>query len=166
MANETGEGASGLGFETFTRYLEEKGIAYEPIEHEATYTAADEAQAAGVTPDHAAKTMVLRDGDQYRLAVLPASERLDVRKAREALEASSHLRLATEEEMEADFAEYEVGAVPPVGPTQPAPEVLDQRLLDHERIICTAGDHRHSVLVDPREIARIADAQVVDVCKG
>ena len=65
--------------------------------------------------------------------------------------------------MEADFASFEVGALPPLGPMLPAPEALDLRLMDHERILCSGGDHRHSVLVDPRDLARLGEATVADV---
>jgi Ala-tRNA(Pro) deacylase len=153
------------GIDAVIGYLRDRGVAHDVVDHEQTFTAAAEARAAGMTPDHAAKTMVLRDGEGYRLAVIPASERLDLHKLRVLLEGSSHLRLATEEEMADDFAGFEVGAVPPLGPMLPAPEVLDRRLLGHERVLCTGGDHRHSVLVDPTELARITDARVADICE-
>jgi Ala-tRNA(Pro) deacylase len=153
------------GVEFVTRYLDERGVAHEVVEHEQTFTAAAEASASGVAPDHAAKTMVLRDGDAYRLAVIPASHRLDLGKAREALGATRHLRLATEPEMESDFEAFEVGAIPPIGPMLPAPEMLDSRLMEHDRILCAGGDHRHSLLVDPRDLARVADARIADVCQ-
>ena len=153
------------GIDAVIGFLQDRGVAHDVVDHEQTFTAAAEARAAGLTPDHAAKTMVLREGEGYRLAVIPASERLDLHKLRELLEASSHLRLATEEEMADDFADFEVGAVPPIGPMLAAPEVLDRRLLGHERILCTGGDHRHSVLVDPNELARITEARVADICE-
>jgi Ala-tRNA(Pro) deacylase len=157
--------SEGRGIDLVHRYLDEHRVAHEVIDHEETASAAQEAKAAGVPPDHAAKTMVLRDGSAYRLAVIPASCRLDLRKAREALDASAHLRLASEQEMETDFASFEVGALPPLGPMLPAPEALDTRLMDHERILCSGGDHRHSVLVDPRDLARLGEATVADVCE-
>jgi Ala-tRNA(Pro) deacylase len=153
------------GIDLVHRYLDEREVAHEVVDHEQTFSAAQEAEASGVPPDHAAKTMVLRDGNEYRLAVIPASHRLDLRKARQVLEASAHLRLASEAEMETDFAAFEVGAMPPLGPMLPAPEALDMRLLDHERILCSGGDHRHSVLVDPRDLARLGDAKVADMCE-
>ncbi|HSI79791.1 MAG TPA: YbaK/EbsC family protein [Solirubrobacterales bacterium] len=153
------------GIETLTKFLDERGIAHETVEHEQTYSATEEAKAAGVAPDHAAKTVLLRDGDAYRMAVIPASHRLDLPKARDALGASAKLRLATEEEMGADFTDFDVGALPPFGPLLPAPEVVDRRLLEHERILCTGGDHRHSVLLDPNEVVRAADATLADVCE-
>jgi Ala-tRNA(Pro) deacylase len=153
------------GIDLVHGYLDERAVAHEVVDHEQTFSAAAEAKASGVPPDHAAKTMVLRDGDQYRLAVIPASHRLDLHKAREVLDASGRLRLASEGEMEADFASFEVGALPPLGPMLPATEVLDMRLMDHERILCSGGDHRHSVLVDPRDLARVTEAKVSDVCE-
>ena len=147
------------------RYLDQRGLDFEVVEHEQTFSATAEAEATGVEPDHAAKTMLLRDGGEYRLAVIPASHRLDLRKARDALAASGHLRLATEDEMADDFAAFEVGALPPLGPMLPATEIVDHRLLEHDRVLCSGGDHRHSVLVDPSDIVRAAEAKVADVCE-
>jgi Ala-tRNA(Pro) deacylase len=161
----TAEAGEGRGIELVTSYLDERDFAYEVVEHEQTYTAAADAKASGVPPDHAAKSMLLRDGDAYRLAVIPASHRLDLRKAREVLGASRHLRLATEADMEADFKSFEVGALPPVGPTVPATEVLDRRLTEHDRILCAGGDHNHSLLIAPGELAALAEAQIADLCE-
>jgi prolyl-tRNA editing enzyme YbaK/EbsC (Cys-tRNA(Pro) deacylase) len=155
----------GHGIDAVVSYLKERRIAYDVVDHESTFSAAQEAKAAGVAPDHAAKTMVLRDGEQYRLAVIPASERLDLRKARGVLEASSHLRLASENEIGSDFGVFEVGAMPPLGPMVSAPEAIDRRLMVHDRILCSGGDHRHSVLIDPHDLAQVTGAEVVDVCE-
>jgi Ala-tRNA(Pro) deacylase len=149
-----------------TRHLDEQGIAYEVVEHEQAFGAASEAVASGVRPDNAAKSVLLHDDEGYRLAVTLASDRLDLRKLGELLDTSkAKLRLATEEEMSADFPDFELGAIPPFGEMLPAPEIVDRRVLDHERVLCNGGDHTHSVLLDPKEIVRAADAQVADVCE-
>jgi Ala-tRNA(Pro) deacylase len=163
MATTTGSEARGI--DLVHRYLDEHGVSHEVVDHKRTFSAAAEAVASGVPPDHAAKTMVLRDGVEYRLAVIPASHRLDLRKIRNLLEASQRLRLASEAEMEADFASFEVGAMPPLGPMLPATEVVDGRLLTHGQILCTGGDHRHSVLIGPHELVRISEARVADICE-
>lgn len=93
-----------------TAYLDGQAVDFELVKHEERFTAAAEAQASGVQPDDAAKDLILRDGDRYLLAVIPASRRLDLGKARELLEASRSLRLATEEEIGADFDRFELGA--------------------------------------------------------
>lgn len=151
--------------EAVTAYLDGEGVKYESVEHEERFTAASEAQASGVPPEDAAKDLILRDGDRYLLAVIPASRRLDLGKARELLEAGGSLRLATEDEIRRDFELFEVGAIPPFGPLHGIPQVVDSGLLVHDRVLCSAGDHGHGVLVDPNEIVRVTEARVGDLCE-
>jgi Ala-tRNA(Pro) deacylase len=155
----------GSGLEAVTSYLDEQKVDYQVVEHDQTQTAAEEARAAGVPAADAAKTIALHDGAGYRLAVIPASERLDLHKVRDLLGASKTLRLASEEEMASQFQSFEVGALPPIGPLLPAPEILDRRLLDHDRVLCSAGDHRHGLLLDPNDLVEVAQPQVADVCE-
>jgi Ala-tRNA(Pro) deacylase len=152
------------GIEAVTRVLERSGVRFEVVEHEATASAVAEARAAAVDPEATAKTVALHDHDGYRLAVVPASERLDVRRARDVLGASHHLRLATEEELEQDFPAFELGALPPFG-TSPLPEVVDVRLLRYERIVCAGGEQRRSVLMGTLDLLRITEPRVADVCE-
>jgi Ala-tRNA(Pro) deacylase len=150
--------------ETTTKHLEEQGIQHEVIEHDQAFTAVAEARAAGQEPANAVKSVLLRDVEGYELVVLQASDRLDMHKVRDHFgDSRSELRLATEEEMDADFPQFELGALPPLGEMLPAPEVVDRSVLDHDRVLCNAGDHRHSVLLDPSEIVRVSSAEVADL---
>jgi Ala-tRNA(Pro) deacylase len=151
--------------EAISQFLEGGGVEHELIEHEPTLSAAAEARATHYPPDQVAKTIVLHDGSAYVIAAIPASERLDLHKLREVLGSTRQLRLASEEEIGRDFPSLEVGAVPPFGPMVPAAEVIDRALLEQLRILCSAGDHRHSVLVDPRDVVRITAAQTADICQ-
>ena len=145
-------------------YLDANHVSYELLEHEPTMSASAEAQLTGRPRSQVAKTVVLQDDRGYVLAIVPASERLDLHKVREALGSTKALRLATEEEMAQDFPGFEVGATPPLGPMLPRAELVDRRLLDEDRIVCAGGDHRHSLLLDPRDVVRLADARIVDIC--
>jgi Ala-tRNA(Pro) deacylase len=153
------------GFDAVTGYLERQGVPFEVVEHERTESAADEARAAGLPADDVAKTVVLRDDSGYRLAVIPASRRLDLHKVREVLGEARGLRLVTEAEMASDFGDFEVGALPPFAPMLEAVELMDERLLDHDRILCGGGDHEHSVLLDPLDLVRAGQARVADLCE-
>jgi prolyl-tRNA editing enzyme YbaK/EbsC (Cys-tRNA(Pro) deacylase) len=152
------------GVAALVEYLDGQALAYQLVEHPPTMSATAEAKATGRPPAQVAKTVVLQDGAAYALAIIPASEQLDLRKLRALLGASRRLRLATEKEMARDFPAFEVGAVPPVGPSLPIAEVVDRRLLEEPRILCAGGDHRHSIVLDPRELVRITEATVADVC--
>ena len=147
------------------RWLDERGIDYRVLEHEETFSATAEARASHIAPEHTAKTVVLRDGEEFVMAVIPASERLDLHKLRNVLDRGSSLRLATEDEMAARFPEFEVGAVPPFGPTVPDLEVVDSRLSGVERTLYAGGDHRHGLLVDAAAIQRASQARVADICE-
>jgi Ala-tRNA(Pro) deacylase len=146
-------------------FLDGVGIAYELIEHAPVMSASAEARVAHLPPDQVAKTVVLHDGSVYVIVAIPASDRLDVHKLRELLGSTRRLRLASEDEIARDFPTLEVGAVPPFGPMVPAAEVIDSALVAQQRILCPAGDHRHSVLVDPRDVVRIMAARTADICE-
>jgi Ala-tRNA(Pro) deacylase len=145
------------------QYLEEKGIDYELVEHEERFTAAAEARASGVEPQDAAKDVLLRRGDEYVLATISASDRLDLGKVRDLLGEDEHVELATEDQIGADFGQFELGALPPFGGLLGVPQVVDRRLLQHERVLCNAGDHHSSVRVASDDLVRAADARTGDI---
>jgi Ala-tRNA(Pro) deacylase len=149
-----------------THYLDEHHVPYKVFEHDRSLSAAGEARATGVAPHNAAKSVLLRDRRGYRLAVIPASERLALKKLRGLIDAGQDLRFATEREMADDFPTLEIGALPPLGALLSVPEAIDERLLEHPRILCNAGDHRHSMLLDPRDLADLADTRIGDICEG
>lgn len=153
------------GSEAIEQFLRGEGVEHELIEHEPVSSAGAEAAATSVPSERVCKTIVLHDGAAYVIAAIPASERLDVRRLRDLLGASRSLRLADEDEIRRDFPSVEVGAVPPFGPMVPAAEVIDAALLAHDEVLCAAGDHRHSVLLDPRDVVRITAARTADICE-
>lgn len=151
------------GLAQLKSFLRDHGVSFDVIAHPRSETAAAEARAAQLPQEQTAKTVVLHTSDGYRFAVLAASDRLDLHKAADALDVRRHaLRLASETDMAADFSQYEVGAIPPIGPDTPL-ELVDLRLLDYAHVLCPAGDHEHSLLVDPMDIVRVTGARSVDV---
>jgi prolyl-tRNA editing enzyme YbaK/EbsC (Cys-tRNA(Pro) deacylase) len=163
VTRHTGIAMSNEGRARLESYLHDRDVKAELLEHAHIESAAAEARAAHLPAEQTAKTVVLRSPAGYRFAVIPASDMLDLSKAAAALDVSrNQLRLATEAEMAADFPAYEVGAVPPVGPDTPA-ELIDMRLLAYQHVLCSAGDHEHSLLLDPADIVRLTAAQTVDL---
>ena len=97
-----------------TEHLAERGVSFEVVPHRRVVTSLQEARELGVAAEEVLKTVALWTGGKYVLAVVPASRRLDLRRARQALE-DPRARLATEAELQADFPGYELGALPPLG---------------------------------------------------
>jgi Ala-tRNA(Pro) deacylase len=153
------------GIEIVRQFLTDQEVPFEVIEHQDTFAAATEATVTGFDPHETAKTIILHDRAGFMAAVIPASERLDLHKARALLGGTGHLRLATEDEIERAIPDLELGALPPYPGLLALPEVLDRRLLDHERILCSGGDHRHSVILSPRTLDRLGAPLVGDICE-
>jgi Ala-tRNA(Pro) deacylase len=160
MASQTRPGP-----EQLLRFLDEHDIGHDVIAHEPTERAAEEATATHRPAEQVAKSVILVTEDGYAFAVVPASHRLDLRKAAEALERGRHsVRFASEDEIAADFPDYDVGAIPPLGPRTPV-ELLDRRLLDYSHVVCAGGDHQHSLVLDPQDIVQATGAHVLDICE-
>jgi Ala-tRNA(Pro) deacylase len=157
--------SSERGVAVVSRFLEDAGVEHEVLEHPPTYSMLEEADAVHADLRHSAKTLALHDRGGWRIAVLPANHRLDLERARRLLGGTRHLRLGTEDEMAAAFPAFDVGALPPVGPMLPLPEVIDVRLLYREHVVCHGGDHRHAIRLDPRELIRLSEPRVGDVCE-
>ena len=152
------------GPETIHQMLLERGVEHEMLEHPPTFRARDEAAATGVAPGEMTKTIVAVDGERVWLVLVPASREVDMQRLREHLGATRHLRLATEDEIAMLFEGFEVGATPPFGALLGVPEVVDRHVLDHERVVCSAGDHEHSVRLSTDALVAVGDGNVAEVC--
>jgi Cys-tRNA(Pro)/Cys-tRNA(Cys) deacylase len=148
-----------------TAWLDDHHVAHRLIHHDPAASAGEEAVVLGRAAETVAKTVVLDWQGGHRLAVVPACERVSLPKLRKLLGADRHLVLADEHELERDLPGFELGAIPPLGPMVPAPEIVDHRLLDYGHIHCPAGDREHSLVVDPEDLVRATGATVADICE-
>jgi Ala-tRNA(Pro) deacylase len=146
-----------------TEALDRAGVGYEVLEHSRTDRAADEAAALGLRPNEVAKTIVVTAGDENLRVILPASERIDMHKLRELLDAGKELHLLTEEQLGRDYPEFELGAVPPLGGRDDG-VVVDSRVARLEQVVFEAGEHDRSIRVPTAELVSTIGARVGDVC--
>jgi Ala-tRNA(Pro) deacylase len=153
------------GSRLVTDYLEGQGIPFQLLEHPRTHSASADARVTHRRPESVGKTVVLFDRTGYVLAIIPASQRLDLRKLRDALGTTRSLQFVNEAEMASEFPEFETGAIPPFGGILPAAEVVDRRLLDEGWIVCGGGDHTHSILIATRDVVAVTGALVADICQ-
>jgi Ala-tRNA(Pro) deacylase len=147
----------------FTRELVRERVDYELIAHRHTETAREEALEVGLA--EVGKTIVLATDRGFVRAVVPASERLDLHKVRELLDTRKATRLATEEELAMAYPMFELGAVPPFGGPPGDCTILDRRLATRESIVVGAGSHEKSVRLWTRDVVRLSDALIADICE-
>jgi Ala-tRNA(Pro) deacylase len=151
--------------EDLTRVLDEAGARYELLTHVRTESAAAEAEALGIAPADVAKTLVVTTPEGYVRAVLPASERIDLRKLREVRGGGKEqVHLASEEDLARDYPEFDLGAVPPIGGGRRDPVVIDSRLAERDSLVMEAGSHEESVRIPTGDLLRVSEAEVVDIC--
>jgi Ala-tRNA(Pro) deacylase len=142
-----------------TKHLEQRGSAFEEIPHRQAVTCMEEARALGVEAGDVLKTLAIKTASGYALMVVPASYRLDMRLVREALD-DSHARLATEDELQRDFAGYELGALPPLGTLLGAKVYVDPEVLRHDVVAFAAGSQTESVRIRTEDL--FAREQVIN----
>lgn len=122
-------------------------VDYEILRHRHSDTSLAAAREAQVDPSMLAKAVVLSDGIGPLLAVIPASERLDLDRLREILRRPT-LDFLPEDQLEQLFYDCDKGAIPPLGPDYRVPTVVDKRLRDVAEVYFEAGDHEDLVHVD------------------
>ncbi len=145
--------------------LQERGVPFELVPHEAAVTSIEEARALGIAADEVVKTVALNTGAGHALAVVPASRRLDMNLVRDAVH-DSHVRLASEDELERDFSAYELGALPPLGSLVGAPTYVDPAVLAHDTVVFAAGTQIESVKVKTEDLFRDESVTVVPLTRS
>ncbi len=153
-----------MAAEELIRLVEDEGVEYELLPHAHTESAAAEAEAVGVDAADVAKTLVVTTPEGYVRAVLPASDRLDLRKLREITGgARKKVHLATEEDLARDYPEFELGAVPPLAGARRDRVIVDNRVAERESVVIEAGSHDESLRLPTDALLRLSGAQVADL---
>jgi Ala-tRNA(Pro) deacylase len=130
-------------FDRLHERLRASGIAFTVLRHEPVYTSEQAAAVRGVPLASGAKALVLKAGEAFVLAVVPADRKLDSKKARAALGTKS-IRFASREEVE-QLTALQPGSIPPFGSLFGLPTYCDPALGDNPSINFNAGDHAISV---------------------
>src|SRR5262245_37040536 len=121
-------------------YLTSQHVPFRRLPHRPAYTASQIARSLHVPGQEMAKTVLLRTGSGYLLAVLPATRRVDLDRMRRELN-EDRLELATEGDMERLFPDCERGAMPPFGSLYRLPTVVDEMLTADEEIVFEGQNH-------------------------
>jgi Ala-tRNA(Pro) deacylase len=138
-------------------------VDFQILRHHHTSTALAAARTAHVDPRSLAKAVVLKDQIGPLLAVVPASERLDVERLQAALRRPQ-LDFLPEDQLDALFYDCDKGAIPPLGPDYRVPTVVDLRLRNVDDVYFEAGDHEDLVHVDQTSFRRLMrGAEYLDI---
>lgn len=141
------------------KFLNRKSVWFEPIQHRPTFTAQYTAQAVHTRGDEVAKTVVLKANGRYVLAVLQATHKIDLMRARRAL-ATQSLELAPEHDFKTLFPDCEVGALPPFGSEYGLKTLVDEPLTHDPEIVIEGNTHEEAIRMKYADFERLEHPQV------
>jgi len=145
-------------------FLEAHSIEYDLVPHPHTESSMVTAAAAHVPGARLAKAVILKDGDEYLMMVIPSDYHVHLGALHRRL--GRNLGLATERELKTLFPDCEVGAAPPIGGAYGLQSMVDKGLLEQPEIFFEAGDHEHLVRTSgPGFRALQAGVEEVDVVR-
>jgi Ala-tRNA(Pro) deacylase len=147
------EGVNGMNDRLRTA-LGRAGATFEVMLHPEAYTAQERAAASHVRGQCLAKVVVVRDGDWFGLAVVPATAVLDVDGLR-VLTGRRRLTLAREKDFAPLFPDCEPGAMPPFGHLYGMTAFLDTALADEPELVFEGGTHREEIRMSMNEYLRV-----------
>ena len=139
-------------------HLEENHVPYLPLTHPSSYTAQGAAAVMHVSGREVAKTVVVQAGNEYFLAVMPASYHVNVEKLASAI--GHPARLATEGEFSSLFPDCEIGVVPPLGELYGLRVFVDESLAADKEIVFNAGTHKDAIRMTYDDFVSLAKPTV------
>ncbi len=143
-----------------TDFLDDHKLKYILIQHSPAFTAREVAVSAHIPFKELAKTVVLSIGNEHLLAILPATEMVDLSVIRQALGTPS-VHLTNESDFNALFPECEVGAMPPFGNLFNMNVLVSQSLTEDEEIAFNAGSHRDLIKMSYEDFERLVQPKIL-----
>ena len=141
-------------------YLDAQKVRYAVLTHQEAYTAPEIAEALHVPGKELAK-VVVKAGERFAMAVLPANCKVDPKRLKEIV-GTGHARLATEEEFKGLFPDCDVGAMPPFGNLYGLEVYVDRSLAEDEDIVFQAGTHVEAIRMRYADFASLVRPTVAE----
>jgi Ala-tRNA(Pro) deacylase len=119
-------------------YLQGRGQVFTVIPHPRIPGADGKTRALHIPAELVVKTVVAISADGLAVLVIPAARELALELLPGAL-GDPHARLASERELEQQFPDYEIGALPPLSMLLLAPLYVDPAVVERSDIVFSAG---------------------------
>ena len=149
-----------------TDFLDEQKIPYRVKYHsKPVFTSEDAAIERGVRLSQIVKTMLLADGNDILVAVLPSHKRLDVKKLKK-LSGHKNLQFMDKESIERRTGLI-VGAVAPIGRVlEGIPLFVDPSVFDEEFLDISSGDPNAGLELHRDDLRfLLSGATLIDITK-
>ncbi|PKG85908.1 hypothetical protein CXF85_03810 [Colwellia sp. 75C3] len=123
-----------------TRYLNEKNIPYQAVEHFHSNSSVGTAITASISLKQIAKAVLLKNHEDKKLmAILPASDKLSLSVVNDKLHGS--FKLIKERELYQLFSDCNQGAIPPAPVAYHLTMICEKKLDRLSKVYLESGDH-------------------------
>lgn len=146
------------------KFLDDNHIRYVSIKHSPAYTAQEIAASAHISGREVAKTVMVQLGDKMAMAVLRATDRLDLDRLRQVA-GMGKASLAGEDHFARMFPDCEPGAMPPFGNLYDLPVYADRALTMDEQIAFNAGSHAELIQMAYADFQHLVRPRVADLSR-
>jgi Cys-tRNA(Pro)/Cys-tRNA(Cys) deacylase len=137
--------------------------SYEHDPNAASY-GAEAAEALGVPPQRVFKTLLADVDGKLAVAVVPVSGQLDLKALASALGGK---KSAMADPVDAERATgYALGGISPLGQRKPLPTIVDESVLEHETVFCSAGRRGLEIEMAPADLLRLTTARTAPISRS
>lgn len=134
---------------------------YGETEHQPVYTSQQLAKVRGVLEKQIAKSLLLKCGNDFIIAVLPGDRKLDNQKLKNLLKIRK-FRFATPEEVKSK-THCEIGACYPFGNLIGLSTIVDKSMSKNKVIFFNPGLHNITMEIEWKDYYSIVKPQMVDI---
>jgi Ala-tRNA(Pro) deacylase len=146
-------------------FLDSENIQYVVISHSPAFTAQQIAASAHVKGRELAKTVMVKIDGHLAMAVLPASQKVDLERLRETAGADQ-VELASEREFRDHFPDCDLGAMPPFGNLYGLEVYVADGLTEDDEIAFNAGSFTELVRMSYGDFERLVQPTVLRFAVG
>lgn len=143
-------------------FLDSHNIRYITISHSRAFTAEETAVSAHIPRKELAKTVMVKIDRKMAMAILPASDKLDLDLLKKETGAKQ-VEIAGEKEFKGLFPDCEVGAMPPFGNLYGMDVFVAKSLTEDREIAFNAGSRRELVRLAYKDFEQLVKPRVVKI---
>lgn len=144
--------------EKIIKYLDQKHVGYQILQHALAYTAMETAGAQHIPGKQLIKSVIVKADGKYIMCVLPSIHIINFDKLKKITQ-SKEIYLATEDEIKNLFPDFEVGAEPPFGDLFGLEVYVDRAVSENEEIVFNAGTHTDTLKIKYKDFTLLTKSK-------
>lgn len=149
-----------MAYSILTEYLKNHQVNYRSLPHAPAFTSQEVAASAHISGKEMAKTVIIKLDGKLAMVVLPANEKVDLRKLQN-ITGAREVDLASESDFKGRFTGCEIGAMSPFGNLYDIPVYVSNALSQRSQIIFNAGSHSELISLAFRDFERLVKPKMV-----